>query len=103
MWGVVFVVGGWGRGRVGVGWSLLVVVLVFGGGLRRGEGSGGGCLRGVLRGDLKGWERALAAGLRRRRLEGWMGDMVERLSDSTVLERKRGNKSVVIVIGGEGL
>ena len=41
-------------------------------------GSGVVDLRGVLRGDLKGWDRVFAEVFRRRRLEGWMGDMVER-------------------------
>ncbi len=31
---------------------------------------------GVLKGDLKGWERVVAAVSRRRRLEDRMGDMV---------------------------
>lgn len=30
---------------------------------------------GVLRGDLKGWERVFVAVLSRRRFDGWMGDM----------------------------
>lgn len=46
--------------------------LVVGGG---GVGGGGVGLKGVLRGDLKGWERVFVAVLRRRRLEGWMGDI----------------------------
>lgn len=32
---------------------------------------------GALRGDLKGWERVFVAVLSRRRLEGWMGDMMK--------------------------
>ena len=35
-------------------------------------------LRGVLRGDLKGWDKVFAEVFSRRRLEGWMGDMIER-------------------------
>ena len=34
-------------------------------------------LRGVLRGDLKGWDRVSAEVFRRRRFEGWMGDIIE--------------------------
>ena len=33
-------------------------------------------LSGVLKGDLKGWERVFVAVFSRRRLEGWMGDIV---------------------------
>ena len=40
-------------------------------------GSGAVDLRGVLRGDLKGWDRMFAEVFRRRRLEGWMGDIFE--------------------------
>lgn len=34
--------------------------------------------KGVLKGDLKGWERVFAAVFRRRRFEVWKGDMIER-------------------------
>lgn len=40
-------------------------------------GSGVVDLRGVLRGDLKGWDRVFAEVFRRRRLKGWMGDIFE--------------------------
>lgn len=41
------------------------------------EGASGFDLRGVLKGDLKGWDRVFVAVFRRRRLEGLMGDMIE--------------------------
>ena len=39
-------------------------------------GSAGFGLSGVLKGDLKGFERVFVAVFNRRRLEGWMGDMM---------------------------
>lgn len=42
-----------------------------------GEGAGSDFgLNGVLRGDLKGWDRVFVAVFRRRRFEGCMGDIV---------------------------
>lgn len=82
--GVVVVVVGFGdaggrsggRGEVGrvVGWALGV----GGGSLVGGEeaAAGGIDFEGVLKGDLKGWERVFVAVLRRRRFEGWTGDMI---------------------------
>ena len=48
-------------------------LLVGGGGGEEEEGEvvdAGVCLRGDLKGDLKGWERVLLAVFRRRRFEG---------------------------------
>lgn len=91
-WGVVVVVvgvgfvvgfvdagrgGGGGEEEVGtvVGWASGV----GGGSLVGGEeaAAGGIDFEGVLKGDLKGWERVFVAVLRRRRFEGWTGDMIE--------------------------
>lgn len=86
-WGVVFVVVfvfadvGSGGGEE-IGWVAGSVVGSVGGGDGAlviggmGEGVGFG-LKGVLRGDLKGWERVFVAVFRRRRLEGWRGDMFD--------------------------
>ena len=56
--------------------------IVDGGGETAGAGvvveSGFVDLRGVLRGDLKGWDRVSAEVFRRRRFEDWMGDMIAR-------------------------
>lgn len=84
--GVVVVVVGFGFGDAGrgsgggeeevgtvVGWAS-----GWGGGSLVGgeEAAGGIDFEGVLKGDLKGWERVFVAVLRRRRFEGWMGDMI---------------------------
>lgn len=51
----------------------------FVGGGEEEEAAGGGLgVSGDLKGDLKGWERVVVAVSRRRRFEGWMGDMVGR-------------------------
>ena len=57
-----------------VGWESVDVVSLVG-----EEERSGFDLRGVLKGDLKGWDRVFVAVFRRRRFEGWMGDMVERV------------------------
>ena len=41
------------------------------------EGAFGFGFKGVLKGDLKGWDRVSEAAFRRRRFEGWMGDMID--------------------------
>ena len=78
--------------EVAGGWTVdLGFVIVDGGGEEDGgsfvrETAGAGVvvesgvvdLRGVLRGDLKGWDKVFAEVFRRRRLEGWIGDMIER-------------------------
>ena len=80
------------RVEVAVAWTAdLGFIIVDGGGEEDGgssvrETAGAGVvvdsgvvdLRGVLRGDLKGWDRVFAEVFRRRRLEGWMGGMIER-------------------------
>ena len=74
---------GAGRGSGGGGEEVGTVVgwaSGWGGGsLVGGEeaaAAGGIDFEGVLKGDLKGWERVFVAVLRRRRFEGWTGDMI---------------------------
>lgn len=79
------VLGGSGGGEVGSvcgaeSWGLVGGDEEDGGASLAGDGEAGigFDLRGVLKGDLKGWERVFVAVFRRRRFEDWMGDMVRR-------------------------
>ena len=68
--GELVVVGaGWGSEAVGEGGAFLV---------GEEETASGFDLSGVLKGDLKGWDRVFVAVFRRRRFEDWMGDMMDR-------------------------
>ena len=70
---------GAGGGEVGLG----VGSFDLGGGDEDGasfvgeEAAFGLDFKGVLKGDLKGWDRVSEATFRRRRFEGWMGDMID--------------------------
>lgn len=77
-----------GAGRGAGGGEVGSVAWLSGLGGGDGVGGDGGSLvgedeasgfdfSGVLKGDLKGWERVFVAVLRRRRFEGWMGDIME--------------------------
>jgi hypothetical protein len=75
-------VAGEGEGRLVVGSLSGRVELVVGSlkgedvlGRRLVSAAGFG-FSGVLKGDLKGWERVWVAVSMRRRLEGWIGDMM---------------------------
>lgn len=77
----VLVDGGCGCGFGGEAWDVIGLSLTDGfvsggkdvGGVLSADGEvvgvAGFCLRGVLKGDLKGWERVFVAVFRRRRLE----------------------------------
>lgn len=67
-------VGGW-AGRLVEGGDEVVGGSLVGGMVEEGSDFG---FDGVLKGDLKGWDRVLVAVFSRRRFEAWMGDMVWR-------------------------
>lgn len=82
--------GGCGCGFGGKAWDVIRLLLIKGLGSEGEDVRGasladgeevtvaGFCLRGVLKGDLKGWERVFVALFRRRRLDVEMGDMFQK-------------------------